>query len=171
MSVPAFLPSAADGRTEVEEWMDGWRWWFWGRMVEGGQTRERGKEGREDEKGGFCLVISIRSLPSGAVVRWLAGRPEGPTACAGPPTRRRSDPGCRLGCSGRSSWRLPGRRPPRFHLCVKRHKSVRKKEAVGEMEEYKQKGYFTLELCRLTFSRWLPETTDLGNMKQTSVQL
>lgn len=99
-------------RMDVRRWRNGWRRWEgWLRV-----DRQRARKGREDEKGGFCLVISIRSLPSGAVVRWLAGRPEGPTACAGPPTRRRSGPGCRLGCSGRSSWRLPGRRPPRFHL-------------------------------------------------------
>lgn len=75
-----------------------------GGMVEGGWEGQTGRE--RERKGGqreFCLVISSRSLPSGAVVRWLAGHPEGLTACAGPPTLRRSGPGCHLGCSGRSS--------------------------------------------------------------------
>lgn len=64
---------------------------------------------------GVCLVISSHNLPSEAVVRWLAGRPGGPTACAGPLTRQRSGPGCHLGCSGRSSLQLPGKRPRHFH--------------------------------------------------------
>lgn len=72
-----------------------------GGMVEGGRAGQT--EGEEGRMKGVCLVISSRSLPSGAVVRWLVGRPEGPRACAGPPTRRRSGPGCHLGCSGRSS--------------------------------------------------------------------
>lgn len=94
--------------------------------VEGGRVghRERVREerggGRKGGRKGVCLVISSRSLPSGAVVRWLAGRPGGPTACAGPPTRRRSGPGCHLGCSGRSSSRPPGRRPPRFRPWTQR---------------------------------------------------
>lgn len=93
------------------------------RLTEGRQDRWREKEEEEEDEEvrvcfffSLCLVISSHSLPSGAVVRWLAARPGGPRACAGPRTRRRLDPGCRLGCSGRSSWRLPGRRPPRFHL-------------------------------------------------------
>lgn len=81
-----------DGRTGVVEWMEG-----------GGC----GRVGRTDRVAGrvkgVCLVISSRSLLSGAVVRWLAGHPEGPRACAGPLTRRHSGPGCHLGCSGRSS--------------------------------------------------------------------
>lgn len=75
--------------------------------MEGGWLREGGQDRRrEREKGrmkGVCLVISSRSLPSEAVVRLLAGRPEGLRACAGPPTQRHSGPGCHLGCSGRSS--------------------------------------------------------------------
>lgn len=73
----------------------------------GGEGFEGGQAGQMEREGGrmkgVCLVISSRSLPSGAVVRWLAGRPEGLRACAGPPTQRRSGPGCHLGCSGRSS--------------------------------------------------------------------
>lgn len=114
-------------------WMDGWTYRRWMMDAGGGSG---GREGEVDwgqagwmerKRGGggwrgegfffpLCLVISSHSLPSGAVVRWLAAHPGGPRACAGPRTRRRLDPGCRLGCSGRSSWRLPGRRPPRFHL-------------------------------------------------------
>lgn len=66
-------------------------------------------EGRQDRwrrggmNGGDCLVISSHSLLSGAVVRWLAGHPEGLRACAGPLTRRHSGPGYHLGCSDRSS--------------------------------------------------------------------
>lgn len=69
----------------------------------GRQDRRREREREEGRMKGVCLVISSRSLPSGAVVRWLAGRPEGLRACAGPPTRQHSGPGCHLGCSGRSS--------------------------------------------------------------------
>lgn len=78
----------------LAEWMEGV-----GRGRAGKTDTERGREG----KGAFCLVISSRSLPSGAVVRWLAGRPEGPRACAGPLIRRHSGPGCHLGYSDRSS--------------------------------------------------------------------
>lgn len=65
----------------------------------GGTDRQWEKWG----KGAFCLVISSRSLPSGAVVRLLSGRPEGPRAYAEPPTRQHSGPGFHLGYSGRSS--------------------------------------------------------------------
>lgn len=58
-------------------------------------------------------VTSSRSLLSGAGVRWLAAPPAELRVCAVRPTPRRSDPGCRLGCSGRFSWRPPGRRPQR----------------------------------------------------------
>lgn len=68
------------------------------------------------------MVISSHNPPSEAVVHWLAGRPGGPTACAGPPIRQRSGPGCHLGCSGRSSWRLPGKRPRRFPPWAQRGK-------------------------------------------------
>jgi len=85
--------------------MDGGSW-----LRENRQTEQKGGHG------GFCLVISSRSLPSGAVVRWLADRPEGPRAYAGPRTLQRSGPGCHLGCSGRFSLLLPGRPLPHFPL-------------------------------------------------------
>lgn len=90
----------------------------WGGGREPGQAGQMVRVREERKMKGVCLVISSRSLPSGAVVRWLAGHPEGPRACAGPPTRQRSGPGCHLGCSGKSSWQLPGRRPPRSRLCT-----------------------------------------------------
>lgn len=91
-----------DGRAEAAEWMDD-GWMDWGRGEQrgegrGGEGHERGGGGGEEEEkkkeveeveGAGGSVISSRSLPSAAVVRWLAGRPGGPRACAGPPTRRR----------------------------------------------------------------------------------
>lgn len=96
--------------------MDGWMLGGCWRLNKDRQDRwrERERERRWRRTKGLCLVISSHNPPSEAVVRWLAGRPGGPTACAGPPIRQRSGPGCHLGCSGRSSWRLPGKRPRRF---------------------------------------------------------
>ena len=120
----AALRSCSSGCTEggwtyrsdgMDEWGKQGGVVFEGKGRTDGDREEKGWEGGRGG-GGVCLVISSRSLPSGAVVRWLAGHPGGPRACAGPPTRRRSGPGCHLGCSGRSSSQLPGRRPPRFHL-------------------------------------------------------
>lgn len=124
------------------------------------ERERRGEEGRAE---GVCLVISSRSLPSGAVVRWLAGRPEGLRACAGPPTRRRSGPGCHLGCSGRSSWRLPGRHPRRSHLWTRESVNTSVRREANGSERKKQR---TLS-CSLTFLHWLRETTDLRDIKQT----
>lgn len=56
-------------------------------------------------------VTSSRSLLSGAGVRWLAAPPAGLMVCAVHPILQRSDPGFRLGCSGRFSWQPPGRHP------------------------------------------------------------
>lgn len=49
------------------------------------------------------MVINSCSPLSEAVCRWRAARPVERWACAGLPTRRRSGPGCRPECSGRSS--------------------------------------------------------------------
>lgn len=58
-------------------------------------------------------VTSSHSLLSGAGVRWLAAPPAELTVCAVHPTLQRSDPGFRLGCSGRFSWQPPGTHPQR----------------------------------------------------------
>lgn len=87
---------------------------------EAGWSDERGGEVSGDEKVNWVvLVISSRILPSEAVLRWLAGRPEGQRACAGPPIQPRSGPGCRPECSGISFLPPPGTHPPHSHLCGK----------------------------------------------------
>lgn len=58
-------------------------------------------------------VTSSHSLLSGAGVRWLAAPPAELTVCAVRPILQRSDPGFRLGCSGRFSWQPPGKHPQR----------------------------------------------------------
>lgn len=91
-------------------------WWGtssgWGkglRVVLGVVGRYAGKQ--------VFWVISSRTLPSEAVVHWLAGPPEAQTACAGPLIQLRSGPGCHPEYFGRSFSLLPGKHPPRFHLC------------------------------------------------------
>lgn len=81
----------------------------------GGRRWHRGQRSAGGSAGG---VISSCSLPSGAAVHWSAGRPAGRRACAGHQTRRRSGPGFRPECSGRSSWLPPGTRPPHSHPWV-----------------------------------------------------
>lgn len=105
---------------------------------------------------GLCLVISSHNPPSEAVVHWLAGRPGGPTACAGPLIRQRSGPGCHLGCSGRSSSRLPGKRPRRFPPWAQRGKCESR-----DVRDVREPG--VLQPLTLTFLHWLPETADLWN--------
>lgn len=72
------------------------------------QTEVKGQKWSQETE-----VTSSRSLLSGAGVHWLAARPVEPMACAVHPILQRSDPGFRLGCSGRFSWQPPGRHPRR----------------------------------------------------------
>ena len=58
-------------------------------------------------------VTSSHSLLSGAGVHWLVAPPAELTVCAVHPILQHSDPGFRLGYSGRFSWQPPGTHPQR----------------------------------------------------------
>lgn len=81
----------------------------------GGVMRELVRGDGKVEK--VVLVISSRILPSEAVLRWLAGHPEGQRACAGPLIRLHSGPGCHPECSGKSFLLPPGKHPLHSRLC------------------------------------------------------